>query len=148
MTGGESGPIEVVAGIVVEDGRVLVARRRADQTFPLQWEFPGGKREGGESAEAALDREFREELGIGVSALGSYGEVRYRNPAGEEVLVRFLRARVKKGTPRPLEVAAVEWVDADRLGVLEFIPRNRGVVKQLVRELGSAPGGRGEEGID
>lgn len=128
-------PIEVVAGIVVQGGRVLIAQRRADQSFPLQWEFPGGKRERGESAQAALDREFREELGIGVAALGPYEEISYRDPAGILVRVAFLRARKRRGEPRPLQVAAVEWVDADRLQALEFIPHNREIVDRLAVEL-------------
>jgi 8-oxo-dGTP diphosphatase len=149
MTGGERSLIEVVAGIVVEGGRVLIAQRRADQSFPLNWEFPGGKCEAGESAEAALDREFREELGIGVAVLGLYEEVCYRDPAGVEVRVVFLRARKRRGKPRPLQVAAVDWVDAAGLVAVEFIPHNRRIVARLVEELaGDESGGRGGEGSD
>ena len=54
----------VVAGVLERDGKILICRRRADQPHPLKWEFPGGKLEAGESPEAALIRELREELGI------------------------------------------------------------------------------------
>src|SRR6202012_4940128 len=54
----------VVAGLLVRDGMVLICQRRPDQPMALQWEFPGGKIESGESPEQALARELDEELGI------------------------------------------------------------------------------------
>ena len=59
----------VVAGLIIgDDGRVLITQRRADQSLPLQWEFPGGKVEPGESVVQALRRELNEELGITIGA--------------------------------------------------------------------------------
>ena len=72
-----SPPIHVVAGIVVESGRVLLAQRSRHRSFPLLWEFPGGKVEPGEQPEAALVREFREELGIEVEPAGIYTSIEY-----------------------------------------------------------------------
>ncbi len=54
----------VAAALIVRGGEVLIGQRRADQPMALQWEFPGGKIEAGESAEQALARELDEELGI------------------------------------------------------------------------------------
>ena len=128
-------PIEVVAGILVETGRLLLTRRTADQMFPDLWEIPGGKVEPGESPAAALARELREELGVTVAAGAEYDRVRYRNPAGQDVRVRFLLAELTEGRPRPLEVAEVRWVDAAGLRELDFIPHNRPVAMKLAGDL-------------
>ncbi len=59
----EANQVVVVCGILEDaQGRIFLARRGADQAVAGYWEFPGGKAEPGESLEAALCREFREEL--------------------------------------------------------------------------------------
>ena len=55
--------IEVVAGLIFKDGRLLACQRRAEGAFPLKWEFPGGKIESGEVPSEALTRELRENWG-------------------------------------------------------------------------------------
>ncbi|HMB43937.1 MAG TPA: NUDIX domain-containing protein, partial [Luteimonas sp.] len=60
--------VEVVAGVLQDArGRILLARRTKGRDLAGLWEFPGGKREPGESAEAALARELQEELGVQVT---------------------------------------------------------------------------------
>ncbi len=56
--------LTVVAALIESDGKLLVCQRRRGSRFELQWEFPGGKREEGETLEAALARELHEELGV------------------------------------------------------------------------------------
>ncbi len=58
------------AALVGVDGRVLLARRPPGKPMAGLWEFPGGKVRSGETPEAALVRELREELGIGVTESG------------------------------------------------------------------------------
>ena len=128
-------PVRVVAGIVIEGNRVLVAQRPEPQSFALKWEFPGGKVEPEESAETALDREFREELGMGVEILRPYGEIRYRDGSGRDLEVRFFLARRVGGRPRPVEVAAVKWVDTEALTRVDFIPANKTIVNRLVLDI-------------
>ena len=63
--------LQVVAGIITKENKVLLARRAAHKLLPGKWEFPGGKIEGEESPEAALEREILEEFGVRVKA-GEY----------------------------------------------------------------------------
>lgn len=128
--------VRVVAGIVIEGGRVLIAQRPHPQSFALKWEFPGGKLEPEESPEAALDREFREELGIGVVPVREYDVIRYQDPAGRDLEVRFYLARRTSGEPEALEVEDVRWVTAGELARVDFIPANKPVVERLARDLG------------
>ncbi|PPH11660.1 DNA mismatch repair protein MutT [Rathayibacter sp. AY1D1] len=58
--------LDVVAAVISDRGRILACRRRADKAAGGLWEFPGGKREPGETAEVALAREIREELSVEI----------------------------------------------------------------------------------
>ena len=68
--------IFVVAGIFINhDKSILLAQRSAEKSFPLQWEFPGGKIEEGENSESALKRELFEELNIEVDDMKFFDSV-------------------------------------------------------------------------
>ena len=56
--------LTVVAALIEADGKLLVCQRKRGGAFELMWEFPGGKKKTGETLEAALARELREELGV------------------------------------------------------------------------------------
>lgn len=107
--------IHVVAGVLTDvRGRVLLARRGEDSDLSGLWEFPGGKREPGESSEAALARELHEELGIEAEVGGALIEVPQEYPG------KRLRLEVRviprwKGTPRGREGQALTWVAPERL---------------------------------
>ena len=59
--------IKVVAGIIIDSDKVLIARRGSKESFAGGWEFPGGKIEAGETPQEALIRELKEELDITIS---------------------------------------------------------------------------------
>lgn len=140
MTGSDEGPVagpvlDVVAAVIVRRGRVLMAQRRREDRFPLYWEFPGGKVEPGETHADALRRELEEELGIRVASDRPYGRTSYQLPTGEIARIHFYLARLLSGEPRPLEVHAWRWVDADGLVSLDVIPSNRALVTRLIEDL-------------
>jgi len=125
----------VVAGLVVDDaGRVLVTQRRADQPLPLQWEFPGGKIEAGESPQAALARELAEELGV-VVEVGRVWDVLFHPYPAFDVLMLVYRCRLPAGMlPRCVEVADLAWRPPDRLGDLDILPADAPLVTRLAAE--------------
>jgi len=112
----------VVAGAVVRDGRVLLAQRTRPPELAGQWELPGGKVEPGESAEEALRRELREELGVEVRGGERFGaEVHLR---GGLVMCAY-RVHLLDGEPRALDHAAVRWVDAGELDDVDLVAADR-----------------------
>jgi 8-oxo-dGTP diphosphatase len=101
--------LHVVAALIERNGRVLLSQRRADQSLPLTWEFPGGKVEPGESPEAALAREISEELGCTICVGEIVETIRHAYP-DFDLEMPVLRAVIIEGEPRAVTVAAVAWV--------------------------------------
>ena len=124
---------------------MLVARRTAPEQFAGLWEFPGGKVEAREQCEAALHRELREELGVGV-ILGQ------ELPAGaadgwrlnERASMRVWLAEISDGDPRPLEDHdQLRWISTtkrDEVLGLPWIPADFPIVRALLESLGTLVG--------
>ena len=112
-------PIEVSAGLVFRDGRLLITQRPAGSHLAGLWEFPGGKREPGETWEACLDRELAEELGVRVAVGRLFDEVVHDYPS-KRVHLRFFVCRLLEGEPAPLGCSALTWVTAEELTRREF----------------------------
>jgi 8-oxo-dGTP diphosphatase len=114
----------VAAALVDADGRVLVQQRAADRAMAGLWEFPGGKIERGELAEAALVRELAEELGIATEtaclAPAGFGTA-LRDDGGQLLLLLYV-CRKWHGIPRALDAAALRWVRPSQLHDLPMPP--------------------------
>src|ERR1041385_4815597 len=111
--------IEVSAGMVFRDGKLLITQRHADAHLGGLWEFPGGKREGDESFAECLARELREELGIEVE-VGEVLESLTHTYPEKTVSLKFFRCRWKQNEPRPIDCHDLKWVTAAELGDYEF----------------------------
>ena len=125
--------IRVAAGILVREGRILICQRRSAGAFPLKWEFPGGKLREGESAEAALERELEEELGIGISPEGirRLEIVRHRYPGGPEVELHFFQIGSFTGEPAGLAFERIVWEPPGALATYDFLEADRPLVAQI-----------------
>ena len=126
----------VVAGLLIgDDRRILITQRRADQALPLQWEFPGGKVEPGESPVDALVRELREELGAAVVVGRVWDVLFHAYPAFDLVMLVYTCRLAPGAVPRAVEVADLAWVAADELpGAWDILPADRPLVVRLVEE--------------
>jgi 8-oxo-dGTP diphosphatase len=131
--------ILVTAGIISDGGRVLACQRRAAERFGLKWEFPGGKVEPGESPEACLARELREELGIEAVVGPEVHRTDHTYPNGFTVRLIFFRVLRHAGVPQNLAFEGMAWVAPGDLTAYDFLDADRGVVERLFRgEIGLA----------
>ena len=126
--------LEVVAGALVDaHGRVLIAARPPGKTFAGRWEFPGGKRNPGEGACAALGRELAEELGIAVERAAPLLAVTHRYPgARASVRIDCWRVEAWHGTPAPLDGQGLRWCPRDELIDADILEADRPIVTALV----------------
>jgi 8-oxo-dGTP diphosphatase len=85
-----SAPEIVAAGILIRGGRVILSQRPAGKHLAGLWEFPGGKMEPGESPEAALVREVREELGIEIAGFRPFRFSHHAYPEKTVLLLAYL----------------------------------------------------------
>ena len=120
--------IHVVAAVIRgADGRILIARRAATQHQGGLWEFPGGKVEAGESVDAALARELREELGIEVSRSRALIKVSHDYP-DKQVLLDVWEVTGFTGEPHGAEGQPLAWVSPRDLVNYEFPEANAPIV--------------------
>jgi 8-oxo-dGTP diphosphatase len=113
-----------------EAGRVLISRRSPDSHQGGLWEFPGGKREPGESLQQALARELDEELGVRVDRTRPLIRVLHHYP-GRSVLLDVHRVCGWSGEPQGREGQPLRWVDPEAIGELPFPAADRPIVSAL-----------------
>ena len=121
----------VTAAILCQAGRVLVAQR-ADTRGPLagKWEFPGGKLEPGETPQACLARELREELGIDVAVGALFGESIHADEQGSFRLLAY-RVRWLTGALAPRVHAQIAWVTPAEARRLDLLPADAPLAAEL-----------------
>jgi 8-oxo-dGTP diphosphatase len=124
-------PLEVAAGLLARGRDVLACQRRPDQPHPDKWEFPGGKREPGESIEDCLRRELREELGIEAEIGRVVWRTEHRYPGRDPVALVFFAVPAFRGDLQNLAFADVRWVEVAQLGDLDFLAADRELVSLL-----------------
>jgi mutator protein MutT len=123
-------PVQVAAALIVHEGRYLITRRTADVHLGGLWEFPGGKREAGESLEDCLRRELREELGIEVAQPVLFRVIRHEYPE-KAVELHFFLCSIVSGFPRPLGCADLRWVAPEELPQFPLPPADQPLVEAL-----------------
>lgn len=124
----------MVAAMVADGrGRVLIAERPEGKFMAGWWEFPGGKLEFGESPEAGLAREVREELAIEIEVGDPFHAVNVARTETSAVLVLFYWCRWVSGEIELLDAGGVAWVTIDDFASVRFLESNCAVVEKLRR---------------
>jgi 8-oxo-dGTP diphosphatase len=124
---------EVSVGIIRRNGLVLACQRKRTAQYPLQWEFPGGKIEKGETPSVALIRELEEELGIEATPgpeyhrqEWDYGDMSFR--------VFYFPVDTFRGEPVNRAFESMRWVKPEELQGMNILAGNRDVVHKLMTE--------------
>ena len=123
----------VTAAILEKDGKILIARRKADDRQAGKWECPGGTLEAGETPQACLQREMKEEFGIGVTVGRYFGQSVYQYDHGAIRLMAY-RASWTSGSITLNDHADYRWVSPEQLSNYDFAPADIPFVDQLQRK--------------
>ena len=124
--------IQVAAGLIEKDRRYLITKRPAGVHLAGFWEFPGGKRETGESLEQCLLRELKEELGIDITPGSPFHIIRHEYPE-KLVELHFFRCTIRRGEPQALGCEEWRWVAPEVLANYDFPPADRPIIDMLQR---------------
>lgn len=124
---------EVVAALIWDGDRFMICQRPAHKARGLLWEFVGGKVEPGETMEAALIRECREELAITVSVGDIFTQVVHEYP---DILIRLtlFHCTIAEGTPSLLEHNDLQWILPSQIPQFDFCPADKDILALIQTE--------------
>ncbi len=120
--------VDVAVGLIVQDGKALLAQRAQHQHQGGRYEFPGGKVEPRETVVSALARELHEELGIDIITPHFVQRLTYCYPE-KTVCLHVYRIAAFHGDPVGREGQPLSWVPLDELFALNFPDANRPIVR-------------------
>jgi 8-oxo-dGTP diphosphatase len=127
--------IRVVAAQIERDGKYLITQRKPSSSLPLLWEFPGGRVEEGETDQAALQRELKEEMEIDVEVSEASVAVTHEYSA---YVIDFRVYRCKINTPdekiKKIGIHDFRWVKPSELDEYEFPGADQATIDALLRE--------------
>ena len=123
--------VVVVAAVIEQNGKYLVARRLRGTHLAGFWEFPGGKVHEGESHEEALAREISEELDTAVVHLRKIFDTAH-SYADRVVELHFYRAELT-GTPQPMLGQELRWIAREEFETLNFPPADAELIAGLIQ---------------
>jgi mutator protein MutT len=128
----DKSPSVIPCGVAVirRDRQFLIAQRNADDTFGSFWEFPGGKKNTGESFEDCVVRETKEELGVDIAVDRKFMEIR-RKYNEKIIWLNFYLCSFISGEPKPIDCQKVQWADVRELKNFNFPPANDAVISKL-----------------
>ncbi|WP_251978597.1 (deoxy)nucleoside triphosphate pyrophosphohydrolase [Salinicola avicenniae] len=125
----------VAAGLILDEGTILLTRRSPGQNLAGYWEFPGGKQEAGETIQECLERELLEELSLSCIAKEVFMESRYDYDGGSINLVGI----IAQADCQPLTLTVhdlAEWVPIEDLMTFKLAPADIPIAKALIKSHG------------
>lgn len=118
--------IDVAAGIIEKDGKILIAQRHRNDTHGLKWEFPGGTLKRDECGEDGIVRELKEELNLDTEVIQYFCS--YTEPP---LRIQYYLMRSLGGIVKLTEHEQVAWVEKDKLLEYDLLSGDRIIVDKL-----------------
>ena len=126
---------EVVAALIWQGEKFMICQRPAHKARGLLWEFVGGKVEPGETKEAALIRECREELAVTLSVREVFMDVVHEYPDLTVHLTLF-NAVIVEGEPQMLEHNDIRWITPSEIPNYPFCPADVEILEEICKRAG------------
>lgn len=120
----------VCAAVIRRGNKLLVTQRRRDQTHPLRWEFPGGQLDRGETEEACVRREIKEELGILLSSANFCCTLKYQL-GGKRFVIHYFLCKIAPGRIKKLEIENFKWILPGEFDDRVLLPPDRQVLRMF-----------------
>jgi len=125
---------DVVIAVVVRAGKVLICKRRANDSFGGYWEFPGGKREANETAEQCLVRELQEELELQVTPTRAFAPIEHDYPSIQVRLLPY-HCGCEDAEPKAIACEQFAWVWPHQLRQYRFPEANAELIELIAASL-------------
>jgi mutator protein MutT len=127
--------IEVVAGIIQKDGKILIAKRKQGAHLEGFWEFPGGKIEPGETPQQSLERELQEEFGI-FSKTGDFvGESIFDYGQGKTIRLSGYFVNYLSGDFILNDHSEIQWIEKSKFDDFIFAPADIPIISKLLEKI-------------
>jgi len=123
--------IEVAAALIKQNGKFLLCLRKPEDHYGDLWEFPGGQIEKAETAQAAIVREMKEELGVDVRAVDLAGEF-YDEDDVLIIRVFLVRCDIVGGSPRALDCQDCGFFSSQEIKKLALAPADKKIWKKIL----------------
>lgn len=137
MSSKKSRVIPCGVALIRRGRQFLISQRNEADTFGSYWEFPGGKKNEGESFEDCVVRETMEELGVRVAVEKKFMEIKKKYEQ-KTIWLNFYICSYVSGYPQPLDCQKVLWADVKDLKGYRFPPANELVIDNLLKDFGQA----------
>ena len=124
----------VTAALLLRDGKILIALRKAGKHKGRKWEFPGGKIQPGETPEQCLERELAEELDIRTRVGAQAGRARYTSGTLDLEILLY-RVEYLSGSFALLDHEAIAWVRPADLTSYDLADSDRALAQQAIASL-------------
>lgn len=124
--------IRVVAGLLVFENSVLVAKRKSSgQGLKNLWEFPGGKVEPGETDQQALKREIREELGVVIESCFPVHTHQFKNQQDQVIELHLYGTFIQDPNFKCFDHDEAKWVSMEQIDQVDFLESNKVFIKPV-----------------
>lgn len=121
---------EVTAAVILRNQQVLIAQRASSDKLADKWEFPGGKIEPGESPQACLKREIKEELDVNIEVLDFFAESIYTYPTGTIKLLAYWCKWISGDFSLKVH-NQINWIKQHELDLYDFAPADIPLAEKL-----------------